>query len=63
MADDAAPTRRTPGQGIHLLVVDDERVVRRALQRILERDGYTVSVAEGGREALEIYERQWRDFL
>jgi len=36
-------------------------VVRRALQRILERDGYTVSVAEGGREALEIYERQWRE--
>jgi len=42
-------------------VVDDERVVRRALQRILERDGHTVVVAEGGREALEIYERQWKD--
>lgn len=42
-------------------MVDDERVVRRALQRILERDGHTVVIAEGGREALEIYGRQWSE--
>lgn len=39
----------------HVLVVDDERVVRRALQRILERDGYVVSLAECGQEAIDLY--------
>jgi two-component system cell cycle sensor histidine kinase/response regulator CckA len=60
MADAPAPPRPAPGSGVHVLVVDDERVVRRALQRILERDGHTVAVAEGGREALEVYEREWQ---
>jgi two-component system cell cycle sensor histidine kinase/response regulator CckA len=46
---------------VQVLVVDDERVVRRALQRILERDGHTVLVAEGGREALEIYQQKWQE--
>jgi adenylate cyclase len=37
-----------------LLVVDDEEGVRRSLKRLLEKDGYSVVVAENGREALEI---------
>ena len=40
---------RAPGaKAVHVLVVDDERVVRRALQRILERDGSQVTLAECG---------------
>jgi CheY-like chemotaxis protein len=46
---------------VQVLVVDDERVVRRALQRILERDGHSVAIAEGGREALEIYGQRWKE--
>jgi two-component system cell cycle sensor histidine kinase/response regulator CckA len=46
---------------VQVLVVDDERVVRRALQRILERDGHGVAIAEGGREALEIYGQWWKE--
>jgi CheY-like chemotaxis protein len=36
-----------------VLLVDDERPVRTALRKILERGGFTVREAESGREALE----------
>lgn len=48
--------------GCRILVVDDERVVRRALQRILERDGNVVTLAECGQEAIEVYSARWKDF-
>lgn len=38
----------------HILVVDDEPMIRRIVQRILEREGYRVSVAGNGREAQAI---------
>jgi two-component system cell cycle sensor histidine kinase/response regulator CckA len=44
-----------------VLVVDDERVVRRALQRILERDGHLVTLAESGGEAIDLYAALWKD--
>lgn len=37
----------------NLLVVDDEEMVRETLRSILERAGYTVTLAEGGEQALE----------
>jgi len=40
------------GQGA-ILVVDDEPIVRRVARRMLERAGWTVLEAAGGREALE----------
>jgi CheY-like chemotaxis protein len=39
--------------------VDDEKVVRRALQRILERDGHKVTLAERGQEAIDLYGTHW----
>ena len=44
-----------------VLIVDDEPVVRRALQRILERDGHRVTLAERGQEAIDLYAARWRD--
>lgn len=43
-----------------ILIVDDEENVRHVLQRILVRGGYTVLLASGGTQALDIY-RQSRD--
>ncbi len=40
-----------------ILVVDDESLVRRALKRLLERDGHTCTLAEGAREAYDIARR------
>ncbi len=56
---DAPNPERPPVSRV--LVVDDERVVRRALQRVLERDGHVVTLAECGKEAIDLYAQHWRD--
>jgi two-component system response regulator MprA len=38
---------------VHVLVVDDERAVRASVRRALALDGYEVSEASGGRQAIE----------
>jgi two-component system, NtrC family, nitrogen regulation response regulator NtrX len=38
----------------HVLVVDDDRSIRRTLERLLEQHGHTVEVASDGREADEL---------
>ena len=43
--------------GCHVLVVDDERAVRRFASRILQQDGHTVYEAADGADALELIER------
>lgn len=40
-----------------ILVVDDERAIRDTLRDILEDEGYEVAAAEGGREALALFEK------
>jgi len=39
---------------INILVVDDEEGVRLSLKKVLQRDGYEISVAENGLEAIEL---------
>lgn len=55
-ASGASPT--APGcveeDGCHILIVDDERAVRRYVARILQQDGHTVYEAGDGDEALEL---------
>jgi CheY-like chemotaxis protein len=56
---DALTAARPPASRV--LVVDDEPVVRRALQRVLERDGHVVTLAECGKDAIDLYAQRWRD--
>jgi CheY-like chemotaxis protein len=42
----------------HLLVVDDEDMVLRVQQRLLQTLGYTVIIASSGAEALKAFESQ-----
>jgi PAS domain S-box-containing protein len=42
-------------QGETVLVVDDEQIVRRTAKAMLERFGYSVVVAENGKEAVELF--------
>ncbi len=51
-----------PGHG-HLLVVDDDRMNRDMLTQRLERQGYTISVAENGRQALELVKSKDFDLI
>jgi signal transduction histidine kinase/CheY-like chemotaxis protein len=48
----AAPAEPSPGGGAeHILVVDDEKVVRELLAQMLREQGYNVEVAASAREA------------
>jgi len=44
------------GQQRHILVVDDEPLVRQSVQILLEEDGYVVEEAESGSQALAMFE-------
>ncbi len=37
----------------HILIVDDEKAIRQSVRDILTDEGYEVSAAEGGTEALK----------
>jgi PAS domain S-box-containing protein len=39
---------------IHLLVVDDERIIREGAERILKKEGWNVRTAENGEQGLEL---------
>ena len=47
----------------HILVADDDKNTRRLMQAVLERDGYTVSLAVNGQEALEVLDREHIDLV
>jgi len=49
--------------GGRILVVDDERLVRTAVRRLLERAGFEVEVAESGAEAVALLERAEADVV
>ncbi|WP_257158884.1 response regulator transcription factor [Corynebacterium cystitidis] len=46
-----------------VLVVDDEQAVRESLRRSLRFNGYDVSLAEDGEEALEVIKRERPDLI
>ncbi|MCQ8182609.1 EAL domain-containing protein [Methylomonas sp. SURF-1] len=49
--------------GPRVLVADDDRVMRAALQDILQQDGYTVDLAVTGRQAVALCARQMADLI
>jgi len=55
----AAADRRPP----RILVVDDERSMRELLAIVLRREGYEVLLAENGRTAIDLLEREPVDLL
>lgn len=46
-----------------VLLVDDDRQTRLKLSRNLESEGYTVGVAQGGRQALDMLESESFDLI
>lgn len=43
-----------PGKGRSILLVEDDEIVRRAIQMVLEWEGYHVQCANNGQEALDV---------
>jgi CheY-like chemotaxis protein len=51
-----APLPPPAAAGELILVVDDEEIIRRTARSMLERNGYTVVVAEDGQRAVELFQ-------
>jgi two-component system OmpR family response regulator len=47
----------------HLLIVEDDGEMRDLLRKVLEKEGYRVSVAGDGREALAVFARETCDLV
>lgn len=47
----------------HILVADDDKNARKLIGAVLEAEGYTVSMAADGQEALDILDRQHIDLV
>ena len=47
----------------HILVVDDDKNTRLFLKAVLENDGYTVTSAENGMDALEVMDKEHIDLV
>ncbi len=58
-----APEKNKGGDGNRLLVVDDDAMSLVSVSHMLEKSGYQVSVADSGREALEILEETPHDLV
>jgi len=47
----------------HILIIDDEDLVRRSVCKFLEHEGHTVSESSTGKEGLDLVHRQSFDLL
>lgn len=47
----------TDGQSLHILVVDDDLLTRKTLQKVLESTGSTVTTASSGEEAITLFSK------
>jgi len=61
LADEETPLPRSADRPARVLLVDDEKVVRRAVGMALRELGHTVTLCEDGAVAVDEYARCWRD--
>jgi CheY-like chemotaxis protein len=47
----------------NILIVDDEGLVTKSLQRMLKQQGYNTVIAGGGKEAVEMYKKSDFDLI
>ncbi len=52
-------TRPIPHDKGRILIMDDEAVVRKLLDKLLQRFGFEVDIAANGEEALDRFEKRW----
>ncbi len=59
--DSLAETYSTPAVAAHILILDDEELVREVIGAMLEELGHKVSYVAHGREAIEKYQEAWQN--
>jgi CheY-like chemotaxis protein len=59
----APPPAAAVAPGARVLIVDDDPVMRRLTTRALQNDGYVLTEATNGREALEVMRRETPDLV
>jgi CheY-like chemotaxis protein len=67
LVEESAPPRRAAGSEAkpapdaknHILLVDDEELVRKVCDQMLSHLGYKVTTARNGTEAIEYYRKTW----
>ncbi|MCP4687031.1 MAG: response regulator, partial [Desulfobacterales bacterium] len=47
----------------HILIIDDERLMRSMLRRLLESKGYKITVASDGDEGMKLYRENPADLI
>ncbi|HET6566958.1 MAG TPA: ATP-binding protein [Rhodothermales bacterium] len=62
-AESAPRDERKPGRKARILVVDDEKMVRTILKKLLSLNGHTVADAESGPQALALVETETFDIV
>jgi signal transduction histidine kinase/ActR/RegA family two-component response regulator len=55
LAAPAVRATRPKPRGLRILVIDDDELLRHSMRAILEREGHSVSVAQGGRSGIEAF--------
>jgi CheY-like chemotaxis protein len=58
----SSPTPRAT-QNIHVLLAEDNPVNQRLMQRLLEKEGYRVAIADNGQEAVTLYGQEQFDLI
>lgn len=48
---------------LHILLAEDDQLLQHLLATALRQEGYQVSLANDGQEALDIFEHDFIDFL
>ncbi len=46
-----------------IIVIDDDQFIRKSLQRMLEKEGHTVKIAEDGEKGLELVRNEMPDLI
>lgn len=57
------PAAHRPGQGLRILIADDNQSDRMILQAIVRREGHEVLLAQDGREAVELFKLHAPDIV
>jgi diguanylate cyclase (GGDEF)-like protein len=60
---ETAPVREDEPDAPRIIVADDDRAMRFALQNVLQKDGYRIEQAANGLQALALCERQMPDLV